>query len=68
MRLADLLNEEVSEQISATSEPSASSTITSKDEVEKLASLLDAMSEEDTLIDDLAKLAVVADLLDGGKR
>ena len=34
------------------------------DEVEKLAEYLDAFAEEDTLLDDLAKAAVVADMLE----
>lgn len=34
------------------------------DEVEKLAESLEALAEEDTLLDDLAKVAVLADLLE----
>lgn len=66
MKLADILNEEV-DSTSATSIP-APVTVTTSDEVEKIASLLDALSEEDTLIDELAKLAVLTDLLDPEKR
>lgn len=33
-------------------------------EIEKLAELLEAYAEEDTLVDELAKLAVVADFLE----
>lgn len=35
------------------------------DEVEKLASALETYAEEDTLIDELAKLAVLVDHLEG---
>jgi hypothetical protein len=71
MKLADLLNDEVITETSATNvsnttQPSILET--SSSEVEKIASTLDALSEEDTLLDDLAKLAVIADLLDPEKR
>jgi hypothetical protein len=71
MKLADLLNDEVTTEASATnvSNTMQPSTLeTSSSEVEKIASTLDALSEEDTLLDELAKLAVIADLLDPEKR
>lgn len=67
MKLADLLNEEVQDSQSAIDSNTASEINTSKDEVEKIASVLEALSEEDTLLDELAKLAVISDLLDPEK-
>ena len=34
-------------------------------DIEKLAEVLEAMSKEDTLIDDLARAAVVMDMIEG---
>ena len=69
MKLSDLLNDEVNESTTATPNSNTAQPLdTSSDEVEKIASYLDAMSEEDTLIDELAKLAVISDLLDPEKR
>lgn len=34
-------------------------------DIEKLAEVLDAMAKEDTLIDDLARAAVVMDMIEG---
>jgi hypothetical protein len=34
------------------------------EEIEKMASMLEAYAEEDTIVDELAKLAVVADILE----
>jgi hypothetical protein len=69
MKLSDLLNEEVQDSTPANSDSNKESENidTSKDGVEKIASVLEALSEEDTLIDELAKLAVISDLLDPEK-
>jgi hypothetical protein len=68
MKLSDLIDGVSDAPATNNSDTTAASPDTSGEEVEKVASMLDALSEEDTLLDELAKLAVIADLLDPEKR
>lgn len=47
------------------SEPIKSEVVKQEVDIEKLAEVLDAMAKEDTLIDDLARAAVVMDMIEG---
>ena len=58
MKLEDILKSQPSPVIS---EPSQH---TSGEEVEKLAEVLEALAEEDTLLDDLARAAVAMEVME----
>ena len=62
MNLSELLSK------SATTETTKVANVEVKkvksDEIEKLASVLEGLAEEDTLLDDLARTAVIADMLE----
>lgn len=60
MNLSELLNKASQPEIIKT----ASDKAVKSEEVEKLASVLEALAEEDTLLDDLARAAVIADMLE----
>lgn len=60
MTLSELLNKASQPEVTKT----ASDRAVKSEEVEKLASVLEAFAEEDTLLDDLARAAVVADMLE----
>ena len=59
MDIQDLIIQE--EQDTKQEIPAEDSSLVNLDEVEKIASLLDAASKEDTLMDEIAKLAVLND-------
>jgi len=61
MKLDDILNEPLK---SAPLMVLVKDEKTVDEEVEKLAEYLEAFAEEDTLLDDLAKAAVIADMLE----
>ena len=60
MTLSELLNKASQPEVIKT----ASDRAVKSEEVEKLASVLEAFAEEDTLLDDLARAAVIADMLE----
>ena len=60
MTLSQLLNKASQPEITKT----ASDKVVKSKEIEKLASVLEAFAEEDTLLDDLARAAVIADMLE----
>lgn len=61
MNLSELLKEASRPEVVKTA---ASDKAVKSEEVEKLASVLEAFAEEDTLLDDLARAAVIADMLE----
>lgn len=58
------LDEIINASVQSMPEPSPVQKADVNDEVEKLAGYLEAFAEEDTLLDDLAKVAVLADILE----
>ena len=58
MKLEDIIKSQPSRAIPDASEH------TSSEEVEKLAEVLDALAEEDTLLDDLARAAVAMEVME----
>lgn len=57
--LSEIINKSQPEVVKKASDKAVKS-----EEVEKLASVLEALSEEDTMLDDLARAAVIADMLE----
>ena len=63
MDLQDLINQAAQEESKEESKVEESVTLVDLDEVEKTAELLEHLSEEDTAVDEIAKLAVLNDFL-----
>ena len=62
MTLSDLLSKASNAGAVKTAEVSDKKV--KSEEIEKLASVLEGLAEEDTLLDDLARTAVIADMLE----